>query len=107
MSPMGNDPEIPIEGSPIVGSVYLHIGNGGVMFTVTNSWQGPKLLISSRHYGNNSHTQEIMMDKAGIDALSDLFAKAKETEFSDAHVCAAQYMNTNAMMDGLNRGTLD
>ena len=60
----------------VIDDLYLHIGNGGVKFAVEDSGLGPEVVIESSHFGNNVHSQRLMVDQHALVGLRDLFAKA-------------------------------
>jgi hypothetical protein len=76
-----------------VGSVYAHIGNSGVTFSVVDEGHGPQINIRSSTFGNNEIVQKVMAD------LAALFAKAAEHEFSE------EYCNAGYNPDNRERGS--
>lgn len=71
-----------VSGTDLVGSVYLHVGNSGATFSVENSSYGPKVNISTNAFGNLDHHLGVYTNKEGLLALSELFKKAAEAEFT-------------------------
>jgi hypothetical protein len=75
----------------VIGSVYLHIDNGGIKIQIQNGPDhGPILAIQSSHFGNNVHTQKIAITKEGLLALAELLEKALDVEYLPEYSWAAQ-----------------
>lgn len=75
--------------SPVIDSVYLHVGNSGLNVTVMNE-RGPTLLFETSSFGNLNHTLKVFTTVNGLRELRDLLDKALNTEFSDPYCCAAE-----------------
>lgn len=71
------------------GEVYLHIGNGGVVFEVVNKKYGPMIRMSSSHFGNNNITQELYVKKEDLLKLSLMFAQAANQKYNKPYCHAA------------------
>jgi hypothetical protein len=71
--------------------VYLHIGNGGVSFRVSDDL-GPTIHITATHFGNVTHEMKLHVERSGLRALGEMFLRAaEEGEFSEPYVCAAKW----------------
>ena len=71
-----------------IDSTYLHIGNGGVEFKITNDEKfGPTLKITSSHFGNNIHEQMIHVDKESLFELKCLFENASNFDYGNKEYC--------------------
>ncbi len=63
-----------------ITSVYLHISNGGVTFSVIDEGQGPIIQISSAHFGNNTIVQKVHVTSEELRALENIFRYAADYE---------------------------
>lgn len=71
------------------GSVYGHIGNGGVTFTVCNSVGfGPSLKIESSHFGNNIHTHTVLVSPGFLKELGQMLLNCSDKKFSEVYCYA-------------------
>jgi hypothetical protein len=79
----------------VIDSVYCHIGNGGVTFSVEDTNFGPEVVIESAHFGNNMHTQRVMVEPRVLARLGEMFAKAARHaaggKFSPTYCHAADF----------------
>lgn len=75
--------------SPVVGSVYLHVGNSGLNVAVLNE-RGPTLLLETHSFGNLNSTLKVFTTVNGLRELRDLLDRALSTEFSKPYCCAAE-----------------
>lgn len=81
-----------------VGSVYLHIGNGGVVFSVKDRGRGPQIEIESAHFGNNVNVQTISVSPNELVALGRLFNyAATKHDYSKTYCHAASVENSNPL----------
>lgn len=86
-----------------VGSVYLHIGNGGVVISVEDHGYGPQLSIESSHFGNNLNSQKILVSPNELVALARLFDHAASHHgYSEAYCHAAKIESSvpNSLSEG-------
>jgi len=72
-----------------LGEVFWSIGDGGIVFEVIDNY-GPTLVISSAHFGNNIHRQEIHTDKESLKKLADMLSNISTFEFSEPYSYAAR-----------------
>lgn len=73
-----------------VGSVYLHVGNSGVTFTVQDGPYGPCVEIHCSTFGNMDHTIKVHTTPKGLTALKQLFDVAAERTY-DKPYCFPAY----------------
>jgi hypothetical protein len=73
-----------------VASVYLHIGNGGVTFSVVDEGYGPVVKIRSISLGTNVISQEIHVSNDELAALSKMFDYASKKYYSEYYCNHAQ-----------------
>jgi hypothetical protein len=91
-----------------VSSVYLHLSNGGVTFSVTDEF-GPTLVIKTASFGNLVHTFTAHTDHRSLIALRDMLNVAIEkTDYSEPYCHAVELIEEstftgNASDDG-NQG---
>lgn len=77
-----------------VGSVYLHIDNGGVYFSVLDTGSGPAVQVSASHFGHPTAQTKVMLDRYGLKALAELFTRAAVHEYKDAPYCCAAHLSS-------------
>jgi ferredoxin len=72
-----------------IASVYFHIGNGGVSFSVLDKGHGPVVKIDSSHFGNNVTSQELYVRPEDLTVLARLFRTAADHEGYSKSYCMA------------------
>ncbi|WP_206922579.1 hypothetical protein [Alicyclobacillus suci] len=71
--------------------IYLHIGNGGVIFRVSND-HGPTIHVDALHFGNVTNGIKLHVTKESLRQVAEMFLNAYEHgEFSNEYVLAARY----------------
>jgi len=65
--------------------VHFSIGDGGVSFSMTDSY-GPTLTISSSHFGNNSRKQVLHLSRESLSQLRQFFEVADKADYSEEYV---------------------
>jgi hypothetical protein len=63
-----------------IAAVHLHIDNGGVTFSVTDSGRGPCIDITSSHFGTNRCAREVNVKRETLAALAKMFDYAAKYE---------------------------
>jgi hypothetical protein len=70
--------------------VYLHIGNGGVSFRVSDDC-GPTVHVEAVHFGNTTNGIKLHVTRESLKQLGQMFLAAYVNgEFSDEYVYAAK-----------------
>jgi hypothetical protein len=72
-----------------VSKAYLHIGNGGVEFSVTDEGHGPCVRISSSHFGNNMQEQKLFVQQSDLATLAKIFQEAADHQNYSEPYCHA------------------
>ena len=63
-------------------SVYLHIHNSGVKFSVDKDPEfGPTIIIEARAFGHELHTMTLHVTKEALQKLAEMFAAASEEDY--------------------------
>lgn len=74
-----------------VGSVYLHMGDGGVTLEILdNSMRGPVIKITSSFWGNVLSTLTLTTTWEGLNALKNLFEAASIRDYSEEAIHAGR-----------------
>jgi len=83
----------------VLGSVYAHIGNGGVTFQVVDHGRfGPIVVVQSKSFGHVLGQLELAVTAKTLEALADLFVKAKDHKWEKEYCCAARLLEDDAKM---------
>ena len=69
-----------------VGSVYLHVSNSGVAFSVLDGRHGPTVQIHCSTFGNMDHTITLHTTNEGLEALRQLFQVAVERTYKGPYL---------------------
>lgn len=76
----------------VVDGVYLHIGNGGVTFKVTNE-HGPTIEVSAGHFGHETNKIRLSVTRETLFKLAEMFHEAAEYEgYGEDYFCAPELM---------------
>jgi hypothetical protein len=84
-----------------VASVYLHVGNSGATFSVTDK-SGPTIEIYTSSFGNLGQTTEIHTTLDGLIAVRDMLSKA-----IDIGVFGAPYCHAAHTINSIDTGDFD
>jgi hypothetical protein len=63
-------------------SLYFHINNGGVTFSVDDNGQGPELVVAASHFGHDTARTAIRIPKAELRHLAEMYALADMQTYS-------------------------
>lgn len=72
-----------------IGEVYLHVGNSGATLKVVDDGNGPEVHIETSSFGNLNQTTKIKVTNAALEQLEEMFAIAKQQDFSPEYCHAA------------------
>lgn len=64
------------------GSVYLHLFNGGVSFSVEDRGHGPSIVVEQSYFGNMNTSLTVHTDKESLKRLGEMFLQAANGEYS-------------------------
>jgi hypothetical protein len=70
--------------------LYLHINNGGVLFAVEDTEQGPMVRVSASHFGHPTASTGVYVKPDALRALADFFAQQAARTFPPAYCVAAK-----------------
>ena len=73
-----------------IDSMYFHVSNSGVTFTVQDSGYGPELQISSSAFGNLKLKYQVRLSPKGLKALGEMLVKSSEEDFSETYCHAGE-----------------
>lgn len=89
----------------LIGSVNLEVGDGGMHFEVVDEGFGPTVKIRTSHFGNLQGSMKVHTTNEGLQALSDLFARAAKEKYSREYVHKAYIYKPSNTGDGENTDT--
>lgn len=73
-----------------VASVYFHIGNGGVSFSVTDEGMGPVVHVKASHFGHETAHTQVAVNPEDLAVLASVFDYASVHEgYSETYCMAA------------------
>jgi len=64
--------------------LYLHVGNSGVTFSITDR-HGPTIEISSGAFGNIRNTFVVHTNKSDLRRLGEMFLRCSELSYPDPY----------------------
>ena len=98
---MKNDEKL---SNPVVDSLYLHIGNSGVTFSVTER-MGPTIEIKTSSFGNIDHNLYVYTNTEDMKRLGEMLIKCSEHKFQDKpYCCQARYIDYDARLEDIENG---
>lgn len=74
-------------------NIYFHISNGGVTFSVEDEGMGPKITMSSSHFGHETGKTSVMITEVGLTELAEFFTRQATRTFTDPYCCVARTLN--------------
>lgn len=84
----------------VLGSVYCHISNSGVTFSVVDEGFGPQIEIHSSAFGNINNVMKIMTDKYSLADIGKLFTDCSREKFSQDYCNKASASQPKYATDG-------
>jgi hypothetical protein len=72
-----------------LANVYLHVGNSGTSFIVSDYW-GPTVTVTSSSFGNLNQKFEFHTTREGLEAMRDAINTALQHSFSEPYCHAAE-----------------
>ncbi len=74
----------------VKGSVYLHVNNGGITFSVIDEGFGPTIYIDQNQFGAITTEQKVHTTTDALRSIGELFIEASKGDFSDLYCEAAK-----------------
>lgn len=72
------------------GSVYFHICNSGITFTVQDEGWGPTIVVSGGSFGNMQSSLKLHVDTDGLRKLGQMFLQAADGTYSEEYCNKAE-----------------
>lgn len=70
-------------------SIYFHIGNGGVKFSVNDTSCGPCVTVEASHFGHPTAKTGVYITQQGLQALANFFGEQALRKFDNQPYCCA------------------